>query len=1389
MAKWSWSCWLTVVMLVISWSAPASACPKGCVCVRRTVRCMHLQMDSVPLVSPDTTILDLRFNKIRDIPPGAFSNLKHLTTLLLNNNHLTMLRANTFEGLFNLRYLYLYKNRIHHIDDDAFKGLKNLQQLYLHYNEISAFNEEVFSHVQNLERLFLQNNKIHKLPKRVFDHLKSLQRLRLDSNLLICDCSILWLLQMINEKNSNGKNLQATATCQNPEDMRGVSLISMALSDLHCAKPSIKNGPKDVEVSFGGTALFTCQVSGDPTPEILWMKNSNEIPFSDPKYQILEDGSLKIDNSDESDLGVFECMAKNPLGEVKSNEARIHMQEPAYSIVPPQFSILPNSKTVRFNDKSVRLDCLAKGKPHPHITWYHNEQRMILSDKIKLYRNGSINILKIDGENTGTYRCEAENIHGKIFATASLKVYQPPIISMTYAPLNYTHGDQLTILCDVHGLPTPVVTWFRNGVAVSPNRRIYIETNQLQISPLDTVDTGNYMCRAENSEGFKEKSITITVRQPIRELPELIFKPYDVESLTGSTIELPCRGKGNPPPQIQWKKDGTNLFRTIRHRVSQTGNLYIANVTQEDNGRYECTLVNENGRVTASGVVTIKEDDSPTQPGNPFVRIAFAEAVQEVDSAINRTVESLFGDRDARPNMGDLYRIVRFPNAPQRELARAAEVYERTLTNIRRHVNLGKNVSITSNFNYKELLSPEHLSLVAKLSGCTSHRIENNCTNVCFHSKYRSIDGTCNNLEHPTWGASNIGFRRILKPIYENGFSQPVGWSKDMKYNGYTLPSARLVSSKLISTTKVTPDSRISHMVMQWGQFLDHDMDHATPSVTSQSWDGIDCKRSCDYAAPCFPIDIPQNDPRVSNRRCIDFIRSSSVCGSGMTSVFFNEVQPREQINQLTTFIDASQVYGYDENIAEDLRNLTTDDGLLREGVTFPGKKALLPYSSGAQEMDCRRGALESDIKCFIAGDIRANEQVGLLSMHTLWFREHNRIAIELKSLNPHWSGDVLYHESRKIVGAQMQHITYNHWLPIILGPSGIDKLNSGTRQYDPNVNPTISNVFATAALRFGHSLINPILHRFDNDFNEISEGHLPLHKAFFASWRVVEEGGIDPLLRGLFAVPAKLKTPGENLNSDLTEKLFQVAHAVALDLAAMNIQRSRDHAIPPYTEWRRVCNMSQVETFDDLSQEISDAGMRRKLQELYGSVHNIDVWVGGILEDQVEGAKVGPLFQCLLVEQFRRLRDGDRFWYENPGIFKREQLNQIRQTTLARVLCDNGDDMDLVSEDVFLLPEVQEGLIECYEVPKMDMRHWADCSDCDGGFCGSSSTFNAIRTRRHLSKRDLSNKNTVQNMIGYSKAFDEMKDSMKSMKRRIENLEKNCILSGLDEQSKNDEN
>ena len=586
------------------------------------------------------------------------------------------------------------------------------------------------------------------------------------------------------------------------------------------------------------------------------------------------------------------------------------------------------------------------------------------------------------------------------------------------------------------------------------------------------------------------------------------------------------------------------------------------------------------------------------------------------------------------------------------------------------------------------------------------------CSNFCYHKKYRTFDGTCNNLQHGLWGAAVTPFKRALEPIYENRLNSPVGWSQSQQVSngnafGPPYPSPRVVSTVIISTNRVTPDPDYTHMLMQFGQFLDHDITHSPTSPSAR------CDDHCNATQFCYPIAIPPGDRRITgDKKCMSFSRSAAMCGTGATSVFFESVSSREQINQITAYIDGSMVYGSSTSQALKLRNTTAGKGLLKQGLeTVPGKH-LLPFNDD-EFVDCLRPLNvknQKQVPCFLAGDRRANEQVALTALHTIWMREHNRIATVLSELNPYWDDDRLFQEARKIVGAELQHITYTEFLPKVLGSESMKSLSEYV-SYDFDQDASILNGFAAGAYRFGHGLIHPIVRRLNASFQSIPEGDLSLRHAFFAPYRIVEEGGIDPLLRGMIASSGKLNSPSEVINNELTEHLFSMAHEVAFDLGALNIQRGRDHGLPSYTSWREYCGLSVPVGFDELDGVISNKIIQKKLKRLYGIPANIDMWVGGLVEDPLPHGRVGPLFACIIGEQFKRIRAGDRFWYENPSVFEPAQLAEIKKTTLARVMCQNSDGIDHIQQDVFLVVNNERQYELCSSLPRIDFRHWTDCS------------------------------------------------------------------------------
>ena len=184
----------------------------------------------------------------------------------------------------------------------------------------------------------------------------------------------------------------------------------------------------------------------------------------------------------------------------------------------------------------------------------------------------------------------------------------------------------------------------------------------------------------------------------------------------------------------------------------------------------------------------------------------------------------------------------------------------------------------------------------------------------------------------------------------------------------------------------------------------------------------------------------------------------------------------REQTNVLTTWLDASHTYGSTANELRNVRDGSNSPFLKQKRNSNRRGRALLPKCSEARTdiTSCEDVCEEEPTRqCFASGEQRANEQPGLATMHTVWFREHNRLATELESLNPHWDGERVFQEARRILIAQWQHIIYNEWLPILLGQQYMRRFNlfpttsEYTNNYDESIDPRINNEFSTAAFRF----------------------------------------------------------------------------------------------------------------------------------------------------------------------------------------------------------------------------------------------------------------------------------------------------------------------------------
>ncbi|XP_032299775.1 thyroid peroxidase [Coturnix japonica] len=700
------------------------------------------------------------------------------------------------------------------------------------------------------------------------------------------------------------------------------------------------------------------------------------------------------------------------------------------------------------------------------------------------------------------------------------------------------------------------------------------------------------------------------------------------------------------------------------------------------------------------------------------------EAIQKASNLVDYATQyalkrNIQGKGIASPT--SLLTFSKFPEQDSQDISQAAERMEMSIQVLKQKVCKKYKRSL----HPTDHLSADLLTMIANISGCLPYMLPPKCPSNCLANKYRLITGACNNREHTRWGASNTALARWLPPAYEDGLSQPRGWDPSIRYNGVRLPlvnwffsQVREVTRKIIhaSNEAVTEDNLYADIIMVWGQYIDHDISFTPQSISRTSFlTGKECQMTCERQNPCFPIKVTTNDTLSKGVDCLPFYRSSPTCGTGDHSILFGNLSaliPRQQINGLTSFIDASTVYGSTSNVENKLRNLTSEEGLLRVNSKHRDNgQEYLPFTDRVPSPCAQDSNTSEDerIECFMAGDSRSSEVTSLTAMHTLWLREHNRLARALKAINSHWQAETVYQEARRIVGALHQIITLRDYIPKIIGQDAFNQYIGLYKGYDPTVNPTVSNVFATAAFRFGHATIQPIVRRLNAQYlNDPELPNLHLHEVFFSPWRLIKEGGLDPLIRGLLAHPAKLQVQGQLMNEELTDKLFVLSNNGSLDLASLNLQRGRDHGLPGYNDWREFCGLPKLETQTDLNAIITNQKVTEKIMELYHNPSNIDVWLGGLVEDFLPGARTGPLFACLIGKQMKALRDGDRFWWENDNVFTEAQKNELKKHSLSRVICDNTGISD-VPVDAFQLGKFPQDFKDCSTIDGMNLEAWQE--------------------------------------------------------------------------------
>ncbi len=500
----------------------------------------------------------------------------------------------------------------------------------------------------------------------------------------------------------------------------------------------------------------------------------------------------------------------------------------------------------------------------------------------------------------------------------------------------------------------------------------------------------------------------------------------------------------------------------------------------------------------------------------------------------------------------------------------------------------------------------------------------------------QSLDGTGNNVAHPDWGSTVEDLLRRSPVAYGDSISTPSGADR---------PNARAISNALATSPDggITNNRDFTAFVYAWGQFLDHDLSLTETGSPRES----------------FSIAVPAGDtlfdPASTGTKTISMSRSAFDPATGAAIG-----NPRQQVNSLTAFIDGSQIYGVDADRAAALREFS--GGRLK---TSQGN--LLPFNTAgfANANEAHRVA---DSQLFLAGDVRANENPELIAMQTLFLREHNRLAAAAAAGNPSWTDEQLFQHARRMVIAELQDITFNEFLPAILGDRSPASLAlAGYKGYQADVNPGIATEFSTAAYRLGHSMLGEDIEFLDNNGNEVHAA-MALRDAFFNP-TVVGETGIDPILK--YLASDRAQEVDTKVVDDVRNFLFGEPGQGGFDLASLNIQRGRDHGIADYNSVRVAYGLPRVTSFAQIT---GDKAVQDALAAAYGSgpeaMNKLDLWVAGLAEKHLPRSSLGETFTRIVVDQFSRLRDGDRYWYQN--VLPADAVREIQKTSLADIIRRN---------------------------------------------------------------------------------------------------------------------
>ncbi len=523
----------------------------------------------------------------------------------------------------------------------------------------------------------------------------------------------------------------------------------------------------------------------------------------------------------------------------------------------------------------------------------------------------------------------------------------------------------------------------------------------------------------------------------------------------------------------------------------------------------------------------------------------------------------------------------------------------------------------------------------------------------------RTSDGSGNNLANGDWGKAGTPLIRETPARYgEDNAIRPYPVDVNGDAPGTGVSGHNTIIEAIVKTEDVAENTYgTTELSAFYGQFITHEMSNVPAPFGAPPPAGFL------GGEPFDPTQDPGNAPGVVR-----------------TLATLDENGVRQQVNTITHHLDLSLVYGSSDEVKDLLRSNSTDrveGAKLLTGAngglpTLADVQAENPGLSVQQLADALLGGLPPPIGggdpvqialgTVAAGDTRAAQTPALGSIQTIWMKEHNYLVDKLAEQYPELTSDQLFETARIINEAEHQHIIYNEYLASIIGKENVPQYEG----YDASVDPSVTTEFTTVAFRFGHDQQSETLILVDGNGQIVDTLSLATLFTQTSELLVNTEDGLEQMLRGL--TQQKSQEVDGKLVDSLTENLFG---APGLNLAILDNARAADHGIGTLNQVREALGLSTYDSFADLT---DDPELQTLLAEHYGHIDNVDPWIGGLLEEKVPGSQLGETFQTLVINQFKAIQSGDRFYYETRLQDFPELLAEIKGTTFADTTMRNSD-------------------------------------------------------------------------------------------------------------------